>query len=208
MGTLILSGGGNATNTKEINQYFVKRINEDKPLLYIPIAGNEEIRSYEENVNYIRSIFNPLGLSSVQMWTDVARKNIEDINRYSAVYIGGGNTLSLLKRFKRENFDKVLKEYYNNGGIIYGQSAGSIIFGKEIAHTCPEHSSKENTQGLNLVNNHSVWCHYSKEEDIVIKEYITRYNYSFFLIPEGSAIVVNEGEIFGIGKNAPMYMEK
>ncbi|WP_233529260.1 hypothetical protein [Bacillus atrophaeus] len=38
MGTLFLSGGGDAGQTQTIDKRFVKELDKDKPLLYIPIA--------------------------------------------------------------------------------------------------------------------------------------------------------------------------
>lgn len=207
MGTLILSGGGNAEQTFEISQYFVQGIYNEKPLLYIPIAGDTEIRSYKSSLNYICSIFKPLGIKNITMWTDVKDKTIQELNQFSAVYISGGNTLSLLNDFKEALFDKMLLQYYKNGGTIYGQSAGAIIFGNSVSHTSSKNDNYDDCKGLNLVKNYSLWCHYSAEDDLSIKDYLMKGKKSFILLPEGSATLVNEKNIIGIGDRKPMIIK-
>jgi dipeptidase E len=138
------------------------------------------------------------------MWTDVKGKTMEDLNQFSAVYISGGNTLSLLNDFKEAFIDKMLLQYYKNGGTIYGQSAGAIIFGNCVSHTCSKGDEYNAYKGLNLIKNYSLWCHYSAKDDIAIKDYLMKSEKQFILRPEGSAALVNEKNILGIGERKPM----
>ncbi|MFT8310657.1 MAG: hypothetical protein ABF629_05780 [Sporolactobacillus sp.] len=46
MGELLLSGGGDAGQTAIINTFFASIIEKDKPMLYIPVAGDPRFRSY------------------------------------------------------------------------------------------------------------------------------------------------------------------
>src|SRR5699024_3370788 len=168
MGTLILTGGGSADQTFLIDKEFTNLINTNKPLLYIPIAMDTNLISYESCFNWIKSVFYPLGINNITMWTEseLRDKKVEDLERFSAIYIGGGNTFKLLKVFNEMKFTNVLREYIANKGIIYGGSAGAIIFGKDI-RTCIHMDSNDvdlrRFIGLNVVGNYSVWCHYNPE---------------------------------------------
>ncbi|WP_236809547.1 Type 1 glutamine amidotransferase-like domain-containing protein [Bacillus glycinifermentans] len=68
------------------------------------------------------------------------------MDRFSAVYIGGGNTFRLLKHVTDTRFNDILQSYAKRGGIVYGGSAGAIILGKHIM-TCSH--MDDNNVGLN-----------------------------------------------------------
>lgn len=52
--------------------------------------------------------------------------DITEINKYDAIYVCGGNTNYLVKRMDEINFKEQVNEYFNNGGIYIGVSAGTI----------------------------------------------------------------------------------
>lgn len=151
MGKLILAGGGDAEQTLSIDKEFANLIDKEKPMLYIPIAMDTNSIPYHSCFNWINNVFNPLGIEDITMWTEseLNNKSIEDLKQFSAVYIGGGNTFDLLKDIRETFFTNVLKEYFATGGIIYGGSAGAIIFGKDI-RTCSHMDS--NDVGLKKFN--------------------------------------------------------
>ncbi|WP_078552115.1 Type 1 glutamine amidotransferase-like domain-containing protein [Bacillus alkalicellulosilyticus] len=204
MGRLILAGGGDAEQTLLIDKEFVNLINTDKPLLYIPIAMDTKFIPYESCFKWIKGVFNPLGIDNIIMWTeyDLINKQIEDLNQFSAVYIGGGNTFSLLEDFNKTLFTNVLKEYVVNDGIIYGGSAGAIILGKDIG-TCSHMDSNDldlkELNGLGLVEDYSIWCHYKVEDDILISNYLLEYKNPVISLPEETALLLNEEGMKVIG---------
>lgn len=50
----------------------------------------------------------------------------DEINKYNAIYVCGGNTKYLVDRICEINFKSILDKYIENGGIYIGVSAGSI----------------------------------------------------------------------------------
>ena len=50
----------------------------------------------------------------------------EEINKYDAIYVCGGNTKYLVDRIKELNIKPVIDKYIENGGIYIGVSAGSV----------------------------------------------------------------------------------
>ncbi|MEK4670125.1 Type 1 glutamine amidotransferase-like domain-containing protein [Niallia sp. FSL R7-0271] len=121
-------------------------MNLNKPLLYIPIAMDGAI-PFDECYKWINSVFKPLGIQEITMWTDLSNKTLEDLKQFSAIYIGGGNTFSLLNAIQISKLDKVLEEYIENEGVIYGGSAGAIILGANI--TCSHmDANKTNLQNF------------------------------------------------------------
>ena len=170
MGKWFLSGGGDAHQTEQLDRHFARSICPHKPLLYIPIAMDAD--RYDDGFDWISRLFHPLGIKNIVMWTDVKGKTVHDLDVFSAVYIGGGNTFRLLKQFIESHFTAVLKRYAESGGAIYGGSAGAVILGKNIM-TCSYMDRNacglRDFNGLKLLGDYSVWCHYKAEHDPLIK---------------------------------------
>jgi dipeptidase E len=207
MGSIFLSGGGDKEQTKIIDQKFVEQIEKEKPMLYIPIAMNPS--RFEGCFEWINSVFKPLGIK-VEMWTDLANKSLDDMRQFSSVYIGGGNTFSLLKDIRLSGFDAVLRDYIENNGIVYGGSAGAIILGADImtcAHMDPNDVNLENCDGVNLINNYSIWCHYQENNDDLIRNYIKNYRKKVIALPEDSGVLFTNKKIEIIGSSPAYFFE-
>lgn len=100
-------------------------------MIYIPIATLEE--NYESYFRWIKSVFEPFNFNNIIMWTDLSNNKVmDDLKDCSSIFIGGGNTYKLLNELRRTGFDNVLKTFIDQGGIVYGGSAGAIILGKNI----------------------------------------------------------------------------
>ncbi|WP_394174212.1 Type 1 glutamine amidotransferase-like domain-containing protein [Guptibacillus hwajinpoensis] len=203
MGRLILSGGGELEQNVEINRYFVQSIDADQPLLYIPLAGDSNYRSFESSLAYIQNMFLPLGIRKVTMWTDLNNKTIEEAQKFSAIYFSGGDPFTLLKIVRESGFDKILIQFYESGGTIYGQSAGAIIFGSNISHTLSKEDNSFDYEPLNLINPYRLWCHYDPSDDESIVELLKGNNSPFVALSEGGAICFSESNKWVISN--PVY---
>ncbi|WP_051931985.1 Type 1 glutamine amidotransferase-like domain-containing protein [Clostridium sp. KNHs214] len=194
---LILSGGGDAEKVKPIDSFFANKINKEKVLIYIPVAMEEACFTYEECYNWFSKTYSEYGIYKIEMWTDLQEKKLS--NEYAGVFIGGGNTYRLLKTLKDTKFDKECIKFLNNGGVIYGGSAGAIIFGKTIDSA--KHADKnivnlKDSKGLNFLNNKDVWCHYKETDD----ELIDYYNNELYILYEESGIIIDGKDVKEIGK--------
>lgn len=102
-----------------------------------------------------------------------------------------------------------------NGGIIYGGSAGAIIFGKDL-EACKiddeNNVNLEDVEGFDVLNDYSLLCHYTNRNQ-EITEKSTNYllelsnKKSILAIPEEDTIIVNENEMEIIGTR-PFYIFK
>ncbi|WP_377890015.1 Type 1 glutamine amidotransferase-like domain-containing protein [Alkalihalobacillus sp. R86527] len=208
MGELILSGGGGATQTLEMNRYFVSRLQEVTSVLYIPLAGDEDYRTYECCYEYTCSLFPD---TQVTMWTDLSEKTYEDMTSFSGVYMSGGSVTKLLSELVKTGFDLLLKKFFADGGIIYGQSAGAIVLGETVKHyekSEPKIGSLKNLDGLKLLGAYTVWCHYTAKDEGVVKRYSNEYELPILTIPDGTAVVVNQKSMLQIGEIPPHVIFK
>ncbi|MEC1588819.1 peptidase E [Bacillus sonorensis] len=206
MRKLFFSGGGDREQTRTIDQRFAEEIDKEKPLLYIPAAMDAS--RFPDCFRWIQGVFQPLGLHDIIMWTNLKGKSIRDLKEFSAVYIGGGNTFRLLKHVTDTRFIDILKDYVEQGGIIYGGSAGAIIFGKNImtcSHMDDNDAGIRDVNGLGLTDEYSIWCHYHHEDDPLIKAFMKQYDTPVISLPEETAILVEDTGIQVIGTK-PAYV--
>lgn len=218
---LILCGGGSG----EQNYYANKKLNEiidhSKPLLYIPLAIDENEHSYDSCYEWITEELSQVELIRIEMVRNFEELSKKDYRNYCALFIGGGNTYKLLKGIKDSgSFDKI-RDYINNDGIVIGGSAGAVIFGYDIEVISTMDSNDvalTDTKGFDVMNGISLFPHYTnKESNLSEEENIVRLNnftnaikkFSMttgpvIAIPEEDAILINDRELEILG-NRPFY---
>jgi dipeptidase E len=132
-------------------------------------------------------------------------QEVDSLDDYDAVYIGGGNTFNLLEEIKSSRFDLKLSSYIQKGGLVYGGSAGAIILGKDIT-TSPDKNTTNlaSFKGLNLLNGFSVWPHYDLKEEQGLQSFLKGKN-KVIAIPEQSGAYVEDNKILNLG-NAPIVI--
>lgn len=218
---LILCGGGSGEKTIEINKRFNEIVDCTKPILYVPLAMDEVKHPYDGCLEWVKGELSNIDVPSIEMvrtFDELASKNYFD---YSAIFIGGGNTFKLLKGIKDSGaFDKI-KEYIQNDGIVYGGSAGAIIFGYDINSCISMDENKVglvDTKGFNVLNGKSIFAHYTnrshkltnEENDIIEKKYtdsmieFSKNIGGVIALPEEDSILINGDNIEVIG-NLPYY---
>lgn len=157
---IFLAGGGNAEESRPLDEQFVRLLDHAKPLVYIPNAMRS--KPYQSCLEWFRSVMEPLDIVAIEMWDDLRpRRSIDEI---SGIYIGGGDTVKLLQEIRTSGFDGYLREMALKGMPLYGGSAGAIILGEDI-RTAPEASKLGETEaaGLGIIKGYSIFCHYKTE---------------------------------------------
>ena len=100
----------------------------------------------------------------------------DEINKYNAIYVCGGNTKYLVDRISEINFKPLLDRYIENGGIYIGVSAGSIA------------ASGNYQNSLCLIkNNLDVHCENGTENGIITTD-------NDILLTDNQAIFINGRE--------------
>ena len=157
---LFLCGGGSGNQITLANNKFAKLLDKTKPILYIPLAMDE--RKYDGCQKWFSEEIKHFNCSNFEMVRSSLELSQKDFKNYSALFIGGGNTFKLLSDIKQNgNYEKIV-EYLNNDGIIFGGSAGAIIFGEDINSCLIDDGNKvglENTKGFNFLKDYSLLCH-------------------------------------------------
>ena len=160
---LILAGGGEAADSVSLDRLFA-RWAANGTVLYWPFALDPPLDACLE---WFGSTYGPLGVRDVVMWHSLDEITDADLNDYAGIYIGGGNTYSLLDAIRRSGAADRLAGYVQSGHVVYGGSAGAIVLGSDIdtaRHMDPNDVGLEDTAGLDLVCGYAVWCHYCRDD--------------------------------------------
>lgn len=200
---LFLCGGGSGKQIKYALNKFASSINKDKPILYIPLAMNED--KYDDCKKWFASESEMMGIDKFDMVRSSKELSEKDFEKYSALFIGGGNTFKLLEEIKKNsNFDKI-KTYLKNDGIVFGGSAGAIIFGSNINSCLLDDKNIVNLKdcdGFNYLNGYSILCHLNnqnfKNNFKYLKEF-SKKNKTIYL-PEEDVIILSDNKINFIGE--------
>lgn len=201
---LFLCGGGSGSQITFALKKFKSVLKKDKPILYIPLAMEKE--KYSSCKEWFSQEIKFIGIDSFEMITSSKELSERNFNDYCALFIGGGNTYKLLDELKQNDNIKKIKNYLKNDGIIFGGSAGAIIFGKNI-NTCLVDDGNivglEKCEGLNYLNDYSILCHLNKSNLKKNCKHLKEYsiNNKILYLPEENVIVIENDKIKIIGTN-------
>ena len=132
MGMLVAIGGGEMAEreTLAIDREIVSLTGRDRPnALFIPTASGDSPEYwqsfqdvYGQELGCATDVLYLLGVNPTK--ADLERK----ILSADLVYVGGGNTLKMMRRWRRLGVDSVLSEAYRRGIVLSGLSAGCICW--------------------------------------------------------------------------------
>jgi dipeptidase E len=198
---IALAGGGGAADSRLLDELFASWIRPQGRLLYLPIALRG-IRSFDSCFEWITESFAPLAITHITMWTDLTKHHGRELEEFEAIYIGGGNTFSLLAELMNSGFDHHLKAYASEGGILYGGSAGAVILGKDIrtvSHMDRNHIGLTEVKCLDLAQEYAVYPHYEPQADQFIEEFVQKHRQPVLGISERSGIVMEANKMYSVG---------
>ena len=217
MAKLFLCGGGCGKQMEDIYPVFHSVIDNTKPLLYIPLAMPEETHTLDECYAWLQNELKNGGVHvpSIEMVRSFEEILTKDFSDYCALFIGGGNTFSLLKGLKDSGAFEKIKDYLKGDGVAFGSSAGEIIFGKDIMTAITEDPNEvglQDTEGFDVLSGISLDAHYTnagtKEDHERVTDFLTKYSIEHekvIALPEEDTLLVEGDQIQVIGSR-PYYV--
>ena len=125
---IAIGGGGFGANPGQgiIEEYILKQTKKKKPnICFIPTAtGDNEAYKVNYYATFSKLQCNPTHLDFFKRTPDLN----ELISTQDAIFVGGGNTKSMLAVWKEWRLDKLLKRAYKQGTVMSGVSAGAICW--------------------------------------------------------------------------------
>ena len=208
---IFLNGGGDGDQTIEANKRLNDVIDHKKPLLYIPLAMEREM--YPSCLEWIKGELRDVDITGIEMVTSAQEIADKDLSQYCAIFIGGGNTFKLLYELKISGAFEKIKTYIENDGVIFGGSAGAIIFGESLESCILDDTNEvglKDIRGFDVLNGISLLCHYTnrtEEKDNESKQYLLELSKQRKVIafPEDDTLFIN-GDVVELIGERPYYM--
>ena len=119
-------GFGRYLGSLEIEKYIISLINKKRPkICFIPTASGD---SSLYKLNFYRA-FSKLDCITTHIDFFSRTENLEEkVFDQDIIYVGGGNTKSMLAVWKEWNLDEILRNAYEKGIVMSGVSAGAICW--------------------------------------------------------------------------------
>tara|TARA_B100000674_G_scaffold475352_1_gene468332 strand:- start:4 stop:702 length:699 start_codon:yes stop_codon:yes gene_type:complete len=125
---IAIGGGGFGREIKElrIEKYIVEQSNKKNPsVCFVPTATGDDSKYIE---NFYKA-FDSLGCKTSHIDFFKRTINLENhIKEQDIIFVGGGNTKSMLAVWRDWELDKILYKAYKKGTIMSGVSAGAICW--------------------------------------------------------------------------------
>ena len=165
MGKIVTIGGGDLERNILIHKRIIELTKKINPkALYIPTASGEN----ENNINKFKKVYG----EKLKCQTDILyllkvkpsrRQLSEKILSADLIYVGGGNTLMMMKRWRFLGVDKLLKTAYQKAIVLSGISAGSICWfesghSDSMSFYHPNNWNYINVHGIGLIK--GIHCHH------------------------------------------------
>lgn len=122
--------GATQTENTKMERYLIEQTQQQNPkVCFLPQASVEDksyvVRFYET--------FSWLGAkpSWISLFGRVEKTWKEKLLAQDLIFVGGGNTRSMLALWREWGLDQVLKEAYQQGTVLAGVSAGAICWFEE-----------------------------------------------------------------------------
>lgn len=185
MGIIVVIGGGEIGNfeTFPFDKRIVELTKKKRPkALFIPTASGEP----EGYIQRFKKVYGKkLGCRTDVLFLLKTKPTKQELRKKilssDLIYVGGGNTLKMMKRWRFLGVDKILKEAHKGGIVLSGISAGGICW-FEAGHSDsrsfyhPEDWNYIKVSGLGLLK--GIHCPHFNGETKGVKR---RNNFSNFM---------------------------
>lgn len=213
---IIAIGGGEIRNktTLKIDEYvanLAKKHAGDKRAnaLFIGTASHDSMPYFNSFRKTYTSVFDIKAEVALIVYGEMDAKRIADkIDAADMIYIGGGDTVFMLEKWKSVGIDRMLIEAYEKGKIICGLSAGAICW---FSHMYTDYEIMRNvsadykiTDGLGIIDG-LICPHFNeREKDFTVAFTVGDYD-SAYCIENDAAIEFTDGKatkVISSGGNA------
>ncbi len=220
MGTIVAIGGGSILKkeTLAIDRAIIRLSGKKHPrVLFIPTAS-DDAPTYMEAMEmyygkFLGCTFDTLLVATGKPPHEEIRRKIEHAD---IIYVGGGNTLKMMRRWRRLGIDRLLKLAHKKGTVLCGVSAGSICWfeaghSDSLSFYNPKRWSYIKVKGLGLIK--GIHCPHYDSATLGIKRKTHFQNMmahtagTGIAVDNNCALVVHDNRfsVISTKKNAAVY---
>lgn len=166
---------------------------------WVPTMVDDDGQWYRDKIPYYKS----LGIALepyVKLGPNTKPAEIDALLACDGIHLSGGWTPGLLMSLREFNLLDPLRAFVARGGVLIGESAGSIVMTKHI-HTAfygnyaDGYPGKEiDYAGLDLTDAWTFWPHYRAIDEAEALRFVDKYAIDVYAAEDGGAVVV-DGEV-------------
>ena len=128
---MMLAGGGDERDSRILDETFACwTLSEEGNMLFLPVALDGQEPTYEACLRWVESVFGPLGVSDIEMWTELGGFHRGRLSGFSSVYLSGGNTFRLLALVRASGFDRELADFIRRGDVSTAEARERFFLGR------------------------------------------------------------------------------
>lgn len=191
-GAIFLGGGGSAEDERAL---WTEMLRDSPRVLYWPFALTGA--TLQGAPAWLGESLSTLGVEvEVTVWPDLEGRDPTALDDVDLLFIGGGNTFSLLDQVRRHGFVEPVRRFVASGGRLYGGSAGAILAGAEIGIAATEDANDvglTDLTGLALLGPYVVRPHATADQDAATRDYAATTGQPVIAIPERGGAIVGDG---------------
>ena len=208
MGRIVAIAGGDLSTTRELNIHTIKLSNKQNPnVLFIGTASRDAdgyIEAITKEFKFLKCEVKSLCLCS----KNYDEKGIDTLLSWSdIIYVGGGDTISMMQIWKQYRLDEKLKQIYERDlAVLTGLSAGAICW-FNCGHSDSEsfhNGDKWNYCWANEMLDifHMAYCpHYNEEGRNSFDKMLIEKDIVGLAMENNTAFVDNDGQQYFIRSN-------
>ena len=132
MRSIVAIGGGDIRTlaTEPIDRAIIELAGRSTPkVLFVPTASSDSGEHWDAFDHAYRGVYGcPTEVLYLLGSAPPAQEIAAKISWAEVVYVGGGNALKMLRRWRRLGVDTLLREAHGDGTVLCGVSAGAICW--------------------------------------------------------------------------------
>ncbi|MEF7565235.1 hypothetical protein EVU96_18070 [Bacillus infantis] len=168
---------------------------------YIPSTEDREKAYFKTKAEYYRN-YGIQDIMFFDLYSEFDLSKIDELLKCDIIHLSAGNPIEFRNAIKHRNMDKVLCDFYNQGGTFVGVSGGAVQLGKttKLFQMFIEDSDEE-LEALQLVN-FNFLPHYNRWNEDYKKDvhnYAKTTGTTIYAGNDGDGIIVEDNKIQMIG---------
>ena len=199
---IVITGGGSAVAEREALECFARLLGDERPVLYLPVALKRRAGYPETAIAWLAATLGQVGVGRFETWASLDGRHAAELDAFSALFIGGGNTFDLLAELRASGLARAVSEFERRGGAVFGGSAGAIVLGASIEtalHCDTNLAGLSDPTGLDLLAGHDVWCHFEEQHRAALSRYVRAVGHPVLALEEGAGLLIDQGALRPLG---------
>lgn len=170
-------------------------------IAYIPSTEDKERKYFNLKAEYYRD-YEVREMMFFDLYRDFDSAKINELLQCDIIHLSAGNPIELRQALRRRGMDEHLKEYFKQGGVLAGVSAGAVQFGKTTKlFQLYAGDTNEAQEALQFVD-FEFLPHYNRWNDAFkkqVRDYARTTGTTVYAGNDGDGLIVEDNKIQFIG---------